>query len=110
MRIDVALQDGEHEGAVDRVGLDQAADVDVALGDDAVERRHHALVGLLLLQHLQLRLLGHDIGLGDAHRGVVGPQGLHVDRTLLLGIQPSLTSGSSRRQVTLASFWLARAC
>ena len=32
-----------------RAGLHEAADVDVALGDDAVERRDHALIGLLLV-------------------------------------------------------------
>jgi len=51
------LHDREHEGAAGRVRLHQAADVDIALGDDARERRHHALVVLLLLQDLQLRLL-----------------------------------------------------
>ena len=86
----VALHDGEHEGAADRVGLHQAADVDVALGDDAVERRHDALIGLLLLQHLQLRLLGHDVGLGDARpRPRCALQRLDVDRALLLR-SPSL--------------------
>src|SRR6266436_3807541 len=62
---DVALHDREHEGAAGRIGLDQAADVDIALGDDALERRHHALIGLLLLQDLQLGLFGDHIGLRD---------------------------------------------
>ena len=44
-----ALHDGEHEGAARRIGLHQAADVDVALGDDALERGDDALIGLLLV-------------------------------------------------------------
>ena len=62
---DVALHEGEHESACGRVGLHQAADIDIALGDDAVEWRHDALIYLLLMQHLQLGLLGRDVGLGD---------------------------------------------
>ena len=63
------------------VGLHQAADIDVALGDDAVERRDDALIGLLLAEHLQLRLLRRDVGLRDADRGFAARlQRLHVDR------------------------------
>ena len=51
--------------------LHQAADIDGALGDHAVERRHHALIGLLLPQHLDQALLRRDVRLGDADRGVL---------------------------------------
>ena len=48
------------------VRLDQAADVDIALRHDAIERRHHLLIDLLLAQHHELRLLRLDGGfLGD---------------------------------------------
>ena len=42
----VAVHQREHRHAAGGVGLHQAAVVDVALGDDAVERRHHPLIGL----------------------------------------------------------------
>ena len=66
----VALHHGEHEGAGGGVGLHQASHVDIALGDDAVEWRDHALIILLLLQHVELRLLRDDVGLRDADRRV----------------------------------------
>ena len=71
-----SLHDGEHEGAAGGIGLHQAADIDVALGDDAVERSDHALIGLLLTQHLQLRLLRRDVRLRDGDRGLPRLQGL----------------------------------
>ena len=43
---DIALHDGEHERAAGRIGLHEATDVDVALGDDAVERSDDALIML----------------------------------------------------------------
>ena len=51
----------------------QAAVVDVALGDDAVERRHDALVGLLLLEYANLGFLGRNIRLSHSHRGLAAP-------------------------------------
>jgi hypothetical protein len=36
------------------VRLHEAADVDVTLGDDAVEGRHYALIDLVLIEHAQL--------------------------------------------------------
>jgi hypothetical protein len=36
-------------------------------GDLAIERSEHAEIVLRLLQHLDLRLLCHDVGLRDAH-------------------------------------------
>jgi hypothetical protein len=59
---DVAVRDREHKSAARRVRLDQAADIDVALGDDPVERRNDPLIGLLLLEHLDLGLLRLDGG------------------------------------------------
>ena len=86
---DVGVHDGEHEGAAGRVRLHQAADIDVALGDDAVERRHHALIVLLLVQHLQLRLLLLDVRLRDRHRRLLRSQGQAIGVALLRG-DPSL--------------------
>jgi hypothetical protein len=40
---DVAVHQREHWHPAGGVGLDQAAIVDIALGDHAVERRHHPL-------------------------------------------------------------------
>ena len=51
------------------VRLHETANVDVALGDDAVEACYHALIGLLLIEHLQLGGLRVDIGLRDCDRG-----------------------------------------
>jgi len=79
----------EQKGAAGGVRLHQAADVDVALGDDAVERRHHALIHPLLVQHPQLRLLGDDVGGRDPHRSFARLQGQAVGVALLLG-RPAL--------------------
>src|SRR3954452_12151706 len=58
----VALHDGEHEGAADRVGLHERTDVYIALGDHAIKRRHDTLIGLLLGEDLDLRPLRRRIG------------------------------------------------
>src|SRR4029077_8703867 len=68
----VAVHQGKQERAARRVRLYQTADIDVALGDDAVKRGDHALVGLLLVQHAQLRVLRGDIRLSD--RDSSGPR------------------------------------
>ena len=81
----VALHDGEHERAACRIGLHQAADVDVALGDDAVERGDDALVGLLLIEHLEQGLLRRHVALRNADRGLSRPQGQSVGISLLRG-------------------------
>ena len=96
----VALHDGEHERAAHRIGLHEAADVDVALGDDAVERGDDALIGLLLVEHLELGLLRRHVGLRNADRGLPRLEGLDVDGALLGVTQPLSTSGLSRPQVT----------
>ena len=58
----VGLHHREHEGAAGGVGLHQAADVDIALGDDAVERRDaRSDSPSAWLQHPDLRLLRRDI-------------------------------------------------
>jgi hypothetical protein len=49
---DIAVRYREHKGAARRIGLDQAADIDVALGDDTVERGDDPLISLLLLERL----------------------------------------------------------
>src|SRR5467141_3595203 len=61
----VRVHQREHEG---RPRRHQAAVVDVALCDHAVEWRHDALVGLLLLEDSNLRLLGGAIRLSYADR------------------------------------------
>ncbi len=81
----VALHDGEHERAAGRIGLHQRADVDIALGDDAVERGDDALIGLLLPEHLEQRLLRRHIGLRNVDRGLPRLQGESIGVTLLRG-------------------------
>ena len=98
----VVLVEGEHEGAAGRIGLHQAADVDVALGDDAVERRHDALIDLLLVQDLELRLLGDDVGCAPRRPWL--PAARSVCSSMVpccSGSQPCSTTGLSRSQVTL---------
>ena len=93
----VALHHGEHEGAAGGVGLDQAADIDVALRDDAIERRDHALIDLLLMQDLQLRFLLLDVGLRDRHRRLLRRRGSERSVSPCCGVaQPFWTSGLSR--------------
>src|SRR5207245_1570211 len=75
----------EHERAADRIGLHQAAHVDVALGNDAVERGDDALVSLLLIEHEELRLLRLYVRLRDGERCLLRLEGLYVDGPLLLG-------------------------
>ena len=82
----VGVHQREHEG---RSGLHQAAVVDVALGDHAVERRDDALVGLLLLEYPNLGFLGGNIRLGHAHRGLLRLQGQAIV-VALLKREPSL--------------------
>jgi hypothetical protein len=81
---DVALHDAEQERSARGVGLHQAADVDVALGDDAVEWRDHTLIGLLLAQDLQLPLLRRDVGLRYPKGGLLRLERLDVVDALLL--------------------------
>ena len=82
----VPLHDREHESAAGRIGLNQAADIDVALRDDAVERSDDLLIGLLLSEHAQLLLLGIHVGLRNADRCLLGLECLGVDSALLLGV------------------------
>ena len=67
----------------------QAAVVDVALGDHAVEWRHDALVCLLLLEDTDLGFLGGNIGLSHSHRGLLRLQGQAIV-VALLKREPSL--------------------
>jgi hypothetical protein len=52
----IALGQRKHRGAAARVGRDQAADIDVALRDHAVEWSNHLLIDLLLVVKAQLCL------------------------------------------------------
>jgi hypothetical protein len=70
----VAVHHREHRNAAGGVGLHQATIIDIALGDDAIERRHHALIRLELQQYLKLGLLGTDVCLRDSDRGLLRPQ------------------------------------
>ena len=81
----IALLDREHESAAYRIGLHQAAHIDIALGDHSVERRDDLLIGFLLLEHQGLRLLRRHVALSDADRRFLRSQRLHVHRTLLRG-------------------------
>ena len=85
MRSDIAVHQREQERAAGRIGLHQGADIDVALRDDAVEGSDHALVGLLLIEHAQLRFLRHDIGLRDVNRRISCLQGQAIGIALLRG-------------------------
>ena len=49
-----------------------------------VERRDDLLIGFLLLEHQELRLLRRHVALSDADRRFLRSQRLHVHRTLLL--------------------------
>ena len=62
----VGLHEREHERAARCVGLHQGADIDVALGYDAVEGRHDLLIDLFLLEHLELGFLRLDTLLRNA--------------------------------------------
>jgi hypothetical protein len=48
--------------------LNETAIVDVPLGNDAVEWRYDALICLFLAENPDLRLLGGNVGLGNADR------------------------------------------
>ena len=76
----------EHEG---RSGRHQAAIVDVALCDHAVEWRYDALVGLLLLEDSNLGFLGGNIGLSHSDRRLLRLQGQAIV-VALLKREPSL--------------------
>src|SRR6202022_3226947 len=65
----VAVHQGEQEGTAGCVCLYQAAHIDVALRDDAIERSEYPLVGFLLIQHSHLRLLRFDVSAGTPARG-----------------------------------------
>ena len=98
------------ESAAYRIGLHQAAHIDIALGDHSVERRDDLLIGFLLLEHQELRLLRRHVALSDADRRFLRSQRLHVHRTCCFVAQPCSTSGRSRFHVTCASSALALAC
>ncbi len=82
---DVALGQSEHEGAARRIGLDQAADIDVPLRHNAVERGDDLLIGLLLAQHQQLGLLRLDGGVINLFRLLLRRIGQAIGVALLLG-------------------------
>jgi hypothetical protein len=46
---------GEEKSASRRVGLDETADIDIALGHHTIKRRYDPLIGLLLQQHFERR-------------------------------------------------------
>ncbi len=100
----------EHEGAAGRVCRHQGADIDIALGNNAIERRGDALIGLLLLQHQQLRFLRDDVGMSDRNGGDPRFQRQPVGIACCWVTQPCWTSLASRSQVTWARSRLASAC
>ena len=66
----------QQECAACGIRLNERANINIALCDHAVVRRYHTLVGLLLVQHAQLRDLRIDIGLRDGDRSSPCLQGL----------------------------------
>ena len=66
--VPLLVHEGEQKRAAGGVRLHETADVDVTLGDDAVEGRYHALIGLLLVEDLQLGGLRLDISLRHSDR------------------------------------------
>ncbi len=82
---DAFLHDLEHEGAARRVTLHQTPDIDVSLGDDAVERRDHRGILAVLTELLDLILLRGDIVCRAVNRRIAGFEGLQVDVALLTG-------------------------
>src|SRR5205814_6392521 len=64
----VAALQRKHRGAARRVGCDQAASIDVALRDHAVEGSDDLLVNLLLIDRLQLLLHRRSIVLSRRRR------------------------------------------
>ena len=73
---DVLLLNLEHEGAARRVALHQTADIDVALGDEAIERRDDQGVVAVLTELLDQVLLRRDVLLRGGDRGLVCFYGL----------------------------------
>jgi hypothetical protein len=106
----VTLHEGEQERAGRQIALHQRAHVHVALGDHAVERGNHLLIGLLLAQNLELGLLGHDIGLRHGEVRFQRLDVLDVDGARLLCNICRSTSGLLRRQVMRARSRLACTC
>ncbi len=82
---DVTLGQREHEGAAGRIGLDQAADIDVAACHDAVKRGDDLLISLLLAQHQQLGLLRLDGGVINPLRLLLSRIVQAIGVALLLG-------------------------
>src|SRR5450631_1284529 len=82
----IRVHQSEHEG---RSGRHQAAVVDVALCDHAVEWRYNALVGLLLLEDANLGLLGGNIRLSYSDGCLLCLQGQAIV-VALLKREPSL--------------------
>ena len=70
----------EHERGA---GLHEAPCIDIPLGDDAVEWRDHALVGLLLTKHADQGLLSRDVCLCNRDRRLLGIEGQAVGVALL---------------------------
>ena len=62
------------------------ADVDGPLRDDAIERRDHPLIRLLLGEDLDQALLSRNVGSGNADRGVLG---LETEARVDASIDPS---------------------
>ena len=81
-----ALHQSEHER---RASLHEASCIDVPLGDDTVERRDHALVGLLLTKHADQGLLSRDVCLSYSDRRLLRIESQAVS-VALLRRQPSL--------------------
>ena len=104
----VLLHDLEHEGAAGGVALHQAPNIDVALGDDAIERARPRRSAVLTKLFEQV-LLGGDVLLrAPTAASQLSRSG--VERALLLGRPALFDQGLSGPRSPAASFALASAC
>jgi hypothetical protein len=66
-------------------GLHQTADIDIALGDYAVERSDHRGIVSILIELLYQVLLRRDVVFRGGNGGLLCPEVLDVDVALLAG-------------------------
>jgi hypothetical protein len=82
--------------------------------NDAIERRHHALIRLELQQYLKLGLLGTDVCLRDSDRSLLRPQVQPFCVCLLtrdpaLACQIAVAVPGDARDLRFAFAWLSAA-
>ena len=82
---DALLHDLERETAARGIALHEAADIDVSLGNDAVEWCHDRGVVPVLMQLLDQVRVRRDVVLRSGDRGILGVEVLEIDSALLAG-------------------------